>query len=99
VNLENASKNPCLSKGAMPTIGTDNAACGYEAMPRYTFTIANGESFSDTSELPDDQAAWSEALRTMKDVDRLQAGGSWTLVVYRGDIPIYRILVRTEAIS
>jgi len=70
-------------------------------MTRYSFTISNGESFSDTEELPDDKAAWRQAVLTMRDVELTLApsGGEWSLVVARDETPIYRIDVHVQKIG
>lgn len=71
------------------------------SMARYSFTISNGETFRDTEELPDDEAAWKEALHTMRDVETAlsSGGGEWSLIVSRDHKPIYRIDVRTKKIG
>lgn len=55
-------------------------------MARYYFHIEHAEPHADDigEELPDDAAAWSEALRLMQDVeDRLRPVHKWTLDVRR----------------
>lgn len=70
-------------------------------MPRYIFEITNGSAFSDNQELADDEAAWEQALRTVRDVESAlrPAGGDWSLVVLRDDGPLYRIDVRARKLS
>ena len=70
-------------------------------MTRYTFTIKNGEDFSDSEELADDDAAWELALRTVRDIESTfrSNGGDWSLVVLRGDSPLYRIDVRARKLA
>jgi len=68
------------------------------SMVRYSFTISDGDTFSDTEELPDDEMAWRQAVHTVRDIESAlpSSGGEWSLVVARGDKPIYRIVVRSE---
>lgn len=70
-------------------------------MTRYTFKITNGEDFSDSEELSDDDAAWEQALRTVRDIESAlrSAGGEWSLVVLRDGSPLYRIDVRAEKLD
>ena len=70
-------------------------------MVQYLFTISNGEDFSDTGVLPDDEAAWRQALQTVRDIETsLRPGaGPWSLVVAREHKPIYRIEVRAEKLG
>jgi hypothetical protein len=45
-------------------------------------------------ELPDDGAAWQEALRTVRDIEAnldLDGAKSWSVEVKRGDRSIFRI--------
>jgi uncharacterized protein DUF6894 len=65
-------------------------------MPRYFFNISNGHRFQDPSgeELRDDDAAWAEALRTVRDIESsLDLDGSchWSLEVKRGATSIFQI--------
>ncbi|MBR0750932.1 tRNA 5-methylaminomethyl-2-thiouridine synthase [Bradyrhizobium jicamae] len=65
-------------------------------MTRYFFHISNGQPFSDPGgeELADDHAAWTEALRTVRDVEAtlsLEQAPRWSLEVKRGATPIFRI--------
>ncbi|MBO4222016.1 DUF6894 family protein [Bradyrhizobium neotropicale] len=73
-------------------------------MPRYFFHISNGHPFRDTQgeELPDDNAAWQEALKTMRDVEsslRLDGSHEWSIEVKRGDTAIFRIDVSATKID
>jgi hypothetical protein len=70
-------------------------------MARYFFKIANGRPFCDPDgeELPDDRAAWTEALRTMRDVESaldLDKSPRWSLEVKREDMTIFRIDVSVQ---
>jgi hypothetical protein len=42
--------------------------------------------------------AWRQAVHTVRDIESAlpSSGGEWSLVVARGDKPIYRIVVRSE---
>jgi hypothetical protein len=70
-------------------------------MASYSFQISGSGDFASSLELPDDEAAWREALRTVKDVEYAlpSAGAAWSLTVHRESVPIYRIDVRTERLS
>lgn len=71
-------------------------------MARYFFNIANGHPFEDLvgKELADDQAAWQEAVLTVRDIESFLApGGAWTLEVRRDHTPIFRIDVKATAIQ
>ena len=70
-------------------------------MVEYCFTISNGEGFSDTEDLPDDDAAWRQALQTVRDIETSlrPGGGRWSLVVAREQRAIYRIEVRAEKLD
>ncbi|MEY9594440.1 hypothetical protein ABIA06_006731 [Bradyrhizobium yuanmingense] len=65
----------------------------FPLMPLYTFTISAGEDFSDTQDLPDDEAAWQQAVRTLKDAESALSSGklSWSLVVEREECVCLRI--------
>jgi hypothetical protein len=63
-------------------------------MSRYFFSIANGHPFEDDegTELPDDTAAWREAVLTVRDIESaLIPGRCWTLEVRRDGEIIFRI--------
>jgi hypothetical protein len=65
-------------------------------MPRYFFHISNGHPFKDPAgeELPHDDAAWEEALRTVRDIEAnldLDSANVWSVEVKRGDRSIFRI--------
>lgn len=70
-------------------------------MVRYSFKITDGGDFSDSEELPDDEAAWHQALRTVRDIESTLSsnGGDWSLVVHREGDPLYRIDVRAQKLS
>ena len=73
-------------------------------MALYFFHISNGHPFTDSAgeELPDDAAAWDQAVRTVRDVESsLNLGDSnrWSLEVNRGDTPIFRIDVAAHKLS
>jgi hypothetical protein len=70
-------------------------------MTKYSFRITNGDSFSDTEELPNDEAAWQQAVHTVRDIESVLSsrGGDWSLVVDREDKPIFRIDVRAQRLG
>jgi hypothetical protein len=70
-------------------------------MTSYKFQISNGSDFSDEEDLPDDEAAWREALKTVRDIEATlnSKGGDWALVVTRGDVPLYRIDVKARRLA
>jgi hypothetical protein len=62
-------------------------------MPRYFFDVQNGESRRDEvgAEFMDDQAAWKEAVRTMRGAeDALAPGDTWRVTVRRDVRILYR---------
>jgi len=65
----------------------------FPLMPLYTFTISAGEDFTDRQDLPDDEAAWLQAIRTLKDAESAMISGklSWSLVVVREECVCFRI--------
>lgn len=70
-------------------------------MTCYSFQITNGEKFTCTEDLPSDDAAWHEAVLTVRDIESsLTAnGGEWLLEVKRGDVPLYRINVSARKVK
>jgi hypothetical protein len=69
-------------------------------MPRYFFDVQNGESRRDEvgAEFMDDQAAWKEAVRTMRGAeDALAPGDTWRVTVRRDVRILYRIEIKTTA--
>ena len=70
-------------------------------MVEYCFTISNGGVFSDTEDLLDDDAAWRQALQTVRDIETSlhPGGGRWSLEVAREQRPIYRIEVRAQKLD
>ena len=71
-------------------------------MSRYFFKIVDGGQFTDSEgqELPDDDAAWREALQTVRDVEAtLTPGGRWSIEVRREERPILRIEVSAQRIG
>ncbi|MBR1128443.1 DUF6894 family protein [Bradyrhizobium iriomotense] len=70
-------------------------------MARYSFKISDGGDFSDSEELPNDEAAWHQALRTVRDIESTLSsdGGDWSLVVHREGDPLYRIDVRAQKLN
>jgi hypothetical protein len=63
------------------------------AMPRYFFDVQNGESRRDEvgAEFMDDQAAWKEAVQTMRGAeDALAPGDTWRVTVRRDVRILYR---------
>jgi hypothetical protein len=72
-----------------------------KTMPRYYFELADGSPFLDPvgEELPDDHAAWIEALRTVRDVEStldLETSPRWSIEVRRDGRPIFRIDVSAQ---
>jgi hypothetical protein len=70
-------------------------------MPRYFFHISNGHPFKDArgEDLQDDNAAWEQALRTVRDVESvldLDGSSVWSLEVKREDTSIFRIDVSAQ---
>ena len=71
-------------------------------MSRYYFRIVDGGQFtvSEGQELPDDDAAWQQALQTVQDVEgTLTLGGTWSIEVRREQKPILRIDVSAQRIE
>jgi len=73
-------------------------------MPRYYFHISSGHPFEDPAgeELADDDAAWQEALRTVRDIEAnldLDGANVWSVEVKRGDTSIFRIDVTARRID
>jgi len=69
---------------------------------RYYFKIVDGGQFTDSEgqELPDDDAAWQQALQTVRDVEgTLTLGGTWSIEVRREQKPILRIDVSAQRIE
>jgi len=67
-------------------------------MPRYYFDLRGNNPCQDYigTELPDDAAAWREAVRFARDLEsRLRPGDSWSLEVVDGS-PVYRITLTTQ---
>ena len=67
-------------------------------MPTYSFTIWDGDTFVHNEELPDDNAAWQKAVKTVRDAEfRLSSRGSeWSLVVAREKKALWRIDVSAK---
>jgi hypothetical protein len=70
-------------------------------MARYHFELADGSRFLDPEgeELADDHAAWTEALRTVRDVEStldLETSPRWSIEVRRDGRPIFRIDVSAQ---
>lgn len=72
-------------------------------MPRYYFHIDHTVAphvDDDGSELPDDDVAWDEAVRFIRDCeDRIRPGDKWMLEVRRERVPLYRISVVAEKLE
>jgi hypothetical protein len=73
-------------------------------MPRYFFHISNGRPFLDPTgeELQDDDAAWEQALRTVRDIESvlcLDGSSVWCLEVKREETSIFRIDVSARRID
>ena len=64
-------------------------------MPRYFFDLDSNQDHVG-AEFADDEAAWREALRTMREFeDALVPGDTWRLTVRRENRILYRIEVKT----
>jgi hypothetical protein len=71
-------------------------------VPRYFFHIHNHRSFSDRDgeELPDDNAAWREALRTLKTLEsNLDPGQQWRLSVRGPGGTLFEISIDTARLG
>ncbi|MGY4568534.1 hypothetical protein QA639_09785 [Bradyrhizobium pachyrhizi] len=73
-------------------------------MSRYYFHITNGHPFDDPAgeELQDEQAAWQQALLTVRDIESnlgLDASNRWSLVVKREDMPVFQIEVTAKRLG
>jgi uncharacterized protein DUF6894 len=71
-------------------------------MSRYFFSIANGHPFEDDegTELPNDTAAWREAVLTVRDIESsLSPAGHWTLEVRRDGEVLFRIDVQATTMA
>jgi hypothetical protein len=69
-------------------------------MPRYAFDInRNDKQFHRDGigiELPDDHAAWIEAMRCLREVeDVLKPGDRWKLTVRRDVRIVFRVEIKT----
>jgi hypothetical protein len=68
-------------------------------MPRYYFNFEGRRPHDDrTGEvLRDDEAAWREAVRLVRDVeDRLQPGDEWKLRVLEEKVPVFVLTITTR---
>jgi uncharacterized protein DUF6894 len=70
-------------------------------MPQYFFNITNGHPFKDPlgEDLPDDDAAWEQAVKTVRDIEaslNLDGSSEWSLEVKRGQTSIFRIDVSAQ---
>jgi Domain of unknown function (DUF6894) len=73
-------------------------------MPLYHFKISNGHPYPEDRgfEFPDDEAAWHEALKTIRDVETsldLDRSNNWSMEVRREESPIFKIQVTARRIS
>jgi uncharacterized protein DUF6894 len=73
-------------------------------MPQYFFNITNGHPFKDPlgEDLPDDNAAWEQAVKTVRDIESsLDLDGSrhWSLEVKREATSIFRIDVSAKRLD
>jgi hypothetical protein len=74
----------------------------WPAMPMYFFDIRNGATHADEigNELPNDAAAWREALRTAREIeDVLAPGNNWSMTVRREGTPLYHVEIRSELLE
>ena len=82
-----------------PERGWPNRRLNIE-MPRYSFDINrnNKQVHRDEvgTDLPDDQAAWEEAKRCVREIeDVLSPGDSWRLTVRRDIRIVFRVEIKT----
>jgi hypothetical protein len=70
-------------------------------MPQYSFTTWDGNTVVHSEELPDDKAAWEKAVEIVHQGQSMLSpkGSEWSLVVARGDKPIYRIDMRSRKLG
>jgi hypothetical protein len=71
-------------------------------MARYFFHISGSHPFQDGQgvEHPDDERAWREAMRLMRDVElNLRPEGTWGLAVREGDRLVYQIHVTAKKVD
>jgi len=71
-------------------------------MPMYFFDIRNGETHQDEigDELPNDAAAWREALRTAREIeDVLAPGNNWSMTVRREGTQLYHVEIRSKLLE
>ena len=68
-------------------------------MRRYYFHFEGKQPHTDTTGelLPDDEAAWREAVRLLRDVEHaVLPGDSWTLCVSDGEEPVFVLALVTR---
>lgn len=68
-------------------------------MPRYFFHISGDDPFHDAEgmDLPDDEAAWREAKRLVRDIDsNLEPGQAWQLDVGDGKGAVFVITLGSK---
>lgn len=68
-------------------------------MKRYFFHIEGESPYRDEigEELRDDEAAWREAMRMVRDVEsNLRPGQSWHLDVRAGRVAVYLVEIKTH---
>jgi hypothetical protein len=73
--------------------------CGLPDIRRYYFHFEGNKPHTDTTGemLPDDEAAWREAVRLLRDVeDAVRPGDGWTLCVSDGDEPVFVLALVTR---
>jgi hypothetical protein len=68
-------------------------------MPKYSFHIDSPRPYVDQSgtTLPDDQTAWREARRFVRDIeDYLQPGENWRLEVMKDDKALFLVTLSSR---
>jgi hypothetical protein len=72
-------------------------------MSNYQFRISSGHPFESPAEdLPDDEAAWEQAVATVRDIDSnlsLDKSPDWSIEVRRDGTPIFRIDVSAKRLT
>jgi hypothetical protein len=98
---------PVVTVQTEAVIGDENARCAPAifqqgpSVPKYFFNITNGHPFRDAvgEDLPDDSAAWEQAVRTVRDIEaslNLDGSSKWSLEVKRDETSIFRIDVAAQ---
>jgi hypothetical protein len=70
-------------------------------MPTYYFHIDGPRPYADLTGaiLPDDESAWEQARRTVRDIeDHLQPGEEWRLEVAHGSRAVFLLTVSSRRV-